>query len=629
MGQCGSDLYPPPKQFLAPFCIASMICPSPNLSYPRSKLYTPLMLIRRLVLALIILVATLVRFWELGSNPPSLYWDEVALGYNAYAISTTGQDEFGQSFPVTFFRSYGDFKPPLYIYATVPFVHFFGLHPWSVRAPSALFGVIAVFSTYFLVQQLFTFTRHTSSRLFSLGIDQAHAPFLKDAISLLAAALFALTPWHVQISRVAYEANLAQSLTVLAVLAFMLFVNRATKSLVAPPPRKSAPLWHFQPIPTLYLSASAILFALTFYTFNANRVFSVLIVLALAILFCKSLFRQLPAVLIATLIGVATVSPLIPHFLSSEGQLRFREVNIFSADTPVQLANQRIERLGDSFLANLFHNRRIYYAQSFLDGYFTHFSADFLFVRGDVNPRFSLGDVGQLYLATLPFLLIGIYFAWRLHSSHFYLILLWLLLAPLPAAVAREVPHALRTLHILPTFQILTALGLVITLYQLRSSKLQYYGLLVTFLILYLGQVLYFQYNYYRYFPTYTHEEWQYGYQQMVQHLITIQDQYDYIYITNSKGRAYLNVAFYQQYPPQELAATRTDAVNDYGAITVTAFDKYRFGRIDRKDIFGATSRFDKILLVGSPSELDPHSYRTIHTTLDLDGQPTFVFQEL
>jgi len=48
---------------------------------------------KNLLLFLVLLLAAFLRFYQLGVNPPSLAWDEAALGYNAY--------------------SFGDFKPPI------------------------------------------------------------------------------------------------------------------------------------------------------------------------------------------------------------------------------------------------------------------------------------------------------------------------------------------------------------------------------------------------------------------------------------------------------------------------------------------------------------------------------------
>ena len=108
-----------------------------------------------LLLLLIISIATVLRFWHLGINPPSLTWDEVAWGYNAYSIGIDGKDEFGRFLPYDYLESFGDFKPPLYAYLDVLPVKVFGLNEFATRFPSSLFGVLSVLVTYFLVKRLF------------------------------------------------------------------------------------------------------------------------------------------------------------------------------------------------------------------------------------------------------------------------------------------------------------------------------------------------------------------------------------------------------------------------------------------------------------------------------------------
>ena len=76
---------------------------------------------RNSLLVFIVFLAVLLRFFKLGSIPPHLTPDEAALGYNAYSILKTGKDEFGKTFPLVF-KSFGDYKPGLYVYASVPFL---------------------------------------------------------------------------------------------------------------------------------------------------------------------------------------------------------------------------------------------------------------------------------------------------------------------------------------------------------------------------------------------------------------------------------------------------------------------------------------------------------------------------
>ena len=78
-------------------------------------------------LILILCLAAFLRFSALDRVPPSLNWDETAIAYNAYSILQTGKDEWGKSWPLLGFESFGEYKLPVFIYATIPGVGLFGL----------------------------------------------------------------------------------------------------------------------------------------------------------------------------------------------------------------------------------------------------------------------------------------------------------------------------------------------------------------------------------------------------------------------------------------------------------------------------------------------------------------------
>src|SRR3989304_8410790 len=103
----------------------------------------------KLLIILILLLAFILRFYNLETNPPGLYWDEVSNGYNAYSVLKTAKDEYGVFLP-TVFRSYDDYKPPVYIYAVVPSIAVFGLNEFAVRFPSAALGVFTLFLLFFI-----------------------------------------------------------------------------------------------------------------------------------------------------------------------------------------------------------------------------------------------------------------------------------------------------------------------------------------------------------------------------------------------------------------------------------------------------------------------------------------------
>jgi hypothetical protein len=63
------------------------------------------------VLGALLLLAGAAYFFEAPAHPPGFAIDESSICYNAYTISQTGCDEYGQSWPL-FFRAFGEYKNP-------------------------------------------------------------------------------------------------------------------------------------------------------------------------------------------------------------------------------------------------------------------------------------------------------------------------------------------------------------------------------------------------------------------------------------------------------------------------------------------------------------------------------------
>lgn len=148
-----------------------------------------------LIALFILFVAGWFRFWELGSNPVGLSWDEAFLGYVGKMVITTGRDDYGRFLPVVF-ESFGDFKAPLAVYLTGMSTTIFGLSVWAVRLPFALAGLAAVGLAGAVVG--------TRTKSWGWG--------------LLAAWILATLPWHIHFSRIGFESGMA-----LTSFAFFLF----------------------------------------------------------------------------------------------------------------------------------------------------------------------------------------------------------------------------------------------------------------------------------------------------------------------------------------------------------------------------------------------------------------------
>ncbi len=519
----------------------------------------------KVLFSLVVFLAFILRFYQLGTNPPSLYWDEASLGYNAFSIATTLHDEHGEFLPVTRFIAFGDYKPPGYIYVDALVVKLFGLSEATTRLPSALAGTLLVLVTYFLTKELFA----------------------RQKVALLASFLLAISPWSLQMSRGAFEANLATLFSGIGVLFFPFAVRK--KSI-------------------LNFVICALSFVASMYTFNSHRIFAPLIILALTLIFWHGIWQQKKNFLIFVSTLLILLVPLGQYALTRESRLRFDEVSWVNDLAPIELSNSRITADGGSLLAKLLHNRRVVYSQEFLKHYFDTFNPSFPFFRGDVNFRLSSQAVGELYLLDLPFLLAGVFFLVKHRQKASAVLFAWALLAPIPAAFARETPHALRTLNLLPVPQILVAVGLA------RLARLRF--LAVALSVLFFG---YYLSNYHLVYPSRFASSWQYGYKQAVQYVAANQFKYDHISITDFYGRPYIYFLFYQNYPPEKYWQSRNVSRDWYGFWTVSGFDKLVFG-----DSPVTTGNWLYVLGPGHT----PQNARLLTTITDPAGLPVFEISE-
>lgn len=515
------------------------------------------------VLIIIFVLASCLRLYKLGQNPPNLYWDEVSLGYNAYSILKTGRDEHGQFLPIDRFVAFGDYKPPGYIYMTVPFIWLFGLNEFSVRLPSALAGIGTVILTYFL-------TREIVKNFFK------KKPSTNELIALISSFLLAISPWHLQMSRVAFEANLALFFNTAALLFFFVAIKKKPKFLVL----------------------SSLFFMLAFYTFNANRIVSILLVLGLALFFRKEIWQKRKAAAVAGLLAVVLALPSARFLASTEGKLRFKEVSIFNNLEPLITSNQQIEWLGNSKLARLFFNRRIAYGWHFLKHYFDHFEPKYLFISGDRNPRFSTQDAGLFYLFELPLLLMGFYYLLRKKDQNLKFLLFWLAVALIPSSLAKETPHALRTLSQIPAPQIMAAIG-VWGIYKKSQTKYRKF-LHFAFCILIFSNVVYYFHSYWVHWPVESFREWQHGYKPAVLAVKEREAAFGRVVISKALKRPYVYFLFYNIYPPKDYWQNRQAERDGFGFWHIESFDKYVFGLDKLEDI---KEDEDRVLVLAGAKE--------------------------
>lgn len=492
------------------------------------------------ILIVILTVAFTLRVFLIGSIPVSLNWDEAAFGYNAYALGTDGKDEFGQFLPYAYLESFGDFKPVLYAYITMLSVKIFGLTEFSVRFPSAVFGTLTVILTYLLTKNIFYKTKE------------------KETLALISAGVLAVSPWHINLSRGAYEANVATFFIVLGVVAFLSAVHGRKWMLVL----------------------SALSFVASVYTFNTARVVTPVLVIVLGLCFIRNLWKEKLATVVAFVIGLAVLLPTVPFLLSPQAALRFNEVNIFSDISVVERTNQQITNDNNAVWSKVLHNRRLAYGVEYLKHYMDTFSPAFLFIEGDENLRFGTRDMGILYLWEGPLLFLGLILLFRKREGYWWILPVYILIGILPAATARETPHALRLLTLIPTFQILIAYGALASFSWLSSRKaplLMKRSSFVGFGIVVSVSFFYYLYGYYVFYPTESARAWGAGYKESVVYVNSVSDEYDQVSITTNMGRPYIYYLFYAKTPPETFRSSTVVHRDAFGFVNVQGFGKYTF----------------------------------------------------
>lgn len=495
--------------------------------------------------SVILIVAIFLRFFRLDSVPISPYWEEVALGYDAYSILQTGKDHHGNAFPIVAFESFGDYKPTLYFYVIVPFLKIFDLGVLAVRFPSAISGVMIVIGVGCITRLLVrTVAIHSAQSSRKIDVQR------QVILALLAMAVTAISPWAVMFSRAGWEVNLATALVVWGVYFGWKSWGRSGRS-------------------GLQLLTAAVLLILAMYTYHATRLIAPLLGLAIAIPWIKRLLEsplQSVKALLPTLLSLVLLLPLALSLGDASTSQRFAETSIFSDISIIETSNQAIQDAGGGVFARLVHHRYLYFGKEILSNFFDHFQLDYLFINGDVNPRHALQYLGQLYYTELFFALAGMFalWRWRWYKNPRVLFLgWWMLVGILPASVTTATPHALRTLPVMPVWMMVIAVGIWYIVVSLDRKWLQVLAGSIIFWT-YSFQFAIFGQYYFAMYPTLTATHWQYGYSQMIRTVEQSRTD-EPVWITRHQGRPAMYYWFYTKTDPRLVQAADSTAPQDQG----------------------------------------------------------------
>jgi 4-amino-4-deoxy-L-arabinose transferase-like glycosyltransferase len=351
-----------------------------------------------------LLIAAALRFPELQVVPPGVHYDEAANGILAGDIGLRGER------PI-FISSYTG-KEVLFFYLAGGLIRLFGESVFSLRLTAAYVGILTVAATYWLGREMLADRRQ----------------------ALLAAALLAVSFWHVLFSRLGFRAITEPLLQALAIAALFRGLRRDDNR---------------------WLVAGGFFLGLTAYTYLAARAFPILVFFALLPLFIGGENWRLRLRQMALFLGAAllTLLPFLAYFWTNPDAFWVRIGQVAPSatpgSTPVTIWRSLLESWGMFFL------------------------------RGDPFLRFNLpgrplfGWIvgGMLVVGWLICLWRWRRFPYDWQRAAISLLLFTPLIMILPMALATNelVPSNLRAIGLIPFIYYLPAIGFMILFADLEK----------------------------------------------------------------------------------------------------------------------------------------------------------------
>jgi len=484
---------------------------------------------KRFLFTVVILLATFVRFVRLDQVPPSLYYDEIDLGYQVRSLLETGRDYRSQKSPF-YFRSFNTDKTPLPILLSATVSKLFHSPEYQVRSGTALVGVGVVILAMILALQI------TNSPL----------------TAVIAGLVFATSPWQIHFSRLAFEAEFAL---------FFLFLYLSL-------------FFHWQKSRSkLSFFASAVTLGFSVYTYRTMSLFSPLVLVLTLAIFYKD-FNKIgfAKTSIWLFISLGLIVPfLYATTIASADQPRINQISIFSDPlVPIMVQRHREVDSGDyqskevgrgaTLKSKIFFNKLVSIAEKYRDNTFQNFSPSFLFLSGDPNGRHSAKDSGELLFVDILGLVVGGYLVFKNLKDRRYLYLVILLfLGAVPANLTMDgANHASRLITFSGPLLLVVALGYS-QIFETLNKKILPKIILIILIGAWLFAGLEFFNKYLYHFPVENHREFGYGYKQVTEKIEELKGNFDKVYITDKNDPPMLYYLFWANVPPKTLQEYGTE----------------------------------------------------------------------
>lgn len=441
----------------------------------------------------ILLLAFFLRFVGLNDFPSGFHGDEASFLLNTKAILATGHDEDKQFLPL-YIRSFIDPQPALYSYAQVPFVALMGTTHAAARLPAVLFGVASIYLIYLLIRKRGG-----------------------ESLALLSAALLAISPWHIMLSRGSQQVMMALVFGLIAIYCLLRILDSKKTS------------W-------IYFAMFLFSFFLSLYAYHSAKIILPLLVAYLFFVYLrgdKARWKMLFFLAIGTAIAFV-LGTLVTGFV------RVNAVSIFSNPSTQLLLDEKIRTAtvdAPYMIIRVFNNKLIDYTLALLNNYSEYFTMKFLFLQGGQPLRYLIPFHGLFYVFEVLFLITGLYSVKNekdfLKGSGFFIF--WLLVAPVAASfTTEEIPSMTRTFFMIVPLIYFIAKGLLM-LWNYKATIVPQVILRGGILALYVLGFCYFLFMFFIQQPNYHPWYRDYGSEQLPKAVMPLLSRYDQIFISTNQ----------------------------------------------------------------------------------------------
>lgn len=517
------------------------------------------------LVVLIFLIGFFVRILGIDNHPSGFTPDEASFGYDAYSILNTGRDQWGNLLPLSL-RSFGDFKLPLYTYLTIPSVAIFGLNEFATRLPNALIGSFAVLTVYFMVLEVLK----------------------KQRIAAFSMFLFAISPWHILLSRGAFEANLTTFFAPLAILFFYKGIKNNN-----------------------YLILSALFFGLNLFSYHSARLLTPLLLAALVweerTAFKKSSYKFIFSAIVLLFIAIS----VLVTFQGGGSRISTSAIFNPTGGWGQALDNQyKATILGEpAGLARIFNNKFVFLISQFSGNYLSYFSPQFLVTNGPAEGTYGMvPGIGVIYFFELIFIIGFLIKSIKNEGDIKLWLIIWLFISPLAASITKGPGYAAnRAAFMMPAIQIISAIG-GLWVFENLSKKLRSENLRIIYIFVIVISFIFFLQNYIFWQKAHQSKAMIYG----VRELVTLVDKidktgnFDEIIVSKRISEPHMYFAFFKKIEP---SIVQRDSVGwmryEYqnkdwvDQLDLYKLDKYIFKSIDTIADFKKLN----VIIIGEPQE--------------------------